>query len=782
MMKKAKSFNVGDKVFAKVKGYPAWPAKIIADNGKKYEVSFYGTKETNLKRKDYQEAVEQIEAEIKDIGTDGNDEDMETEASTVGDTVDKKGKKRKRESLGEEAQTNKIQKTPSEEFNESQVTDQEEKTEEKTLTEGETVTRSGRIVKIKKFSDDEDEDNKKITKGKKLADQSSSHSETTDETTVESLKVEEVAQDTDTEEEGANENHAVTTKSKTDETVSPTKDIVEESSPLPQKEEFVDVNIVSIGYLETVIAYVTKLPNKLISGIKYNRTTPICDNEYEQAIEEAQEAKRVLAIKDKLENGSITVESEKNNVIINIKTDEDNLQQKHETQVLERKKTKLKYLKIEANLVDYDCKIKSCLGLDKADPKKPMKTPLIVDVMKRLRRYIGNVKEWNLAGDSLETFEADAEKIRQKAEEVFMKFVVITDQEEKTEEKTLTEGETVTRSGRIVKIKKFSDDEDEDNKKITKGKKLADQSSSHSETTDETTVESLKVEEVAQDTDTEEEGANENHAVTTKSKTDETVSPTKDIVEESSPLPQKEEFVDVNIVSIGYLETVIAYVKRETEPRESLENEVVIAKLPNKLIGIKYNRTTPICDNEYEQAIEEAQEAKRVLAIKDKLENGSITVERLDKADPKKAYEYMDLMMELDINSLMLKKHPLIVDVMKRLRRYIGNVKEWNLAGDSLETFEADAEKIRQKAEEVFMKFVSLFNVTDASAFWDVFNGEVDKFEEETKDLSESEMFSLCAEPNSRQAFFDSFEDKKEAEKIDKEKNIVEDIETVCST
>ncbi|KAI4467950.1 hepatoma-derived growth factor-related [Holotrichia oblita] len=562
MMKKAKSFNIGDKVFAKVKGYPAWPAKIIADNGKKYEVSFYGTKETgsikaedlfyyvkhkdqfyrNLKRKDYQEAVEQIEAEIKDIGTDGNDEDMETEASTVGDTVDKKGKKRKRESLGEEAQTNKIQKTPSEEFNESQVTDQEEKTEEKTLTEGETVTRSGRIVKIKKFSDDEDEDNKKITKGKKLADQSSSHSETTDETTVESLKVEEVAQDTDTEEEGANENHAVTTKSKTDETVSPTKDIVEESSPLPQKEEFVDVNIVSIGYLETVIAYaehvkskssfykkreaepreslenevvIAKLPNKLI-GIKYNRTTPICDNEYEQAIEEAQEAKRVLAIKDKLENGSITVESEKNNVIINIKTDEDNLQQKHETQVLERKKTKLKYLKIEANLVDYDCKIKSCLGLDKADPKK--------------------------------------------------------------------------------------------------------------------------------------------------------------------------------------------------------------------------------------------------------------------------AYEYMDLMMELDINSLMLKKHPLIVDVMKRLRRYIGNVKEWNLAGDSLETFEADAEKIRQKAEEVFMKFVSLFNVTDASAFWDVFNGEVDKFEEETKDLSESEMFSLCAEPNSRQAFFDSFEDKKEAEKIDKEKNIVEDIETVCST
>lgn len=40
----------------------------------------------------------------------------------IGDTTDRRGKKRKRESLGEETQTNKIQKAPSEEFNESQGT------------------------------------------------------------------------------------------------------------------------------------------------------------------------------------------------------------------------------------------------------------------------------------------------------------------------------------------------------------------------------------------------------------------------------------------------------------------------------------------------------------------------------------------------------------------------------------------------------------------------------------------------------------------------------------
>lgn len=29
-MKKNNHFNAGDKVFAKVKGYPAWPAKVIS--------------------------------------------------------------------------------------------------------------------------------------------------------------------------------------------------------------------------------------------------------------------------------------------------------------------------------------------------------------------------------------------------------------------------------------------------------------------------------------------------------------------------------------------------------------------------------------------------------------------------------------------------------------------------------------------------------------------------------------------------------------------------------
>ena len=43
------TFKEGDLVFAKVKGYPAWPARVSApadEKGSKYHVFFYGTYET----------------------------------------------------------------------------------------------------------------------------------------------------------------------------------------------------------------------------------------------------------------------------------------------------------------------------------------------------------------------------------------------------------------------------------------------------------------------------------------------------------------------------------------------------------------------------------------------------------------------------------------------------------------------------------------------------------------------------------------------------------------
>jgi len=49
------SFKSGDLVFAKVKGYPAWPARVtnpVDEKGLKYHVFFYGTYETAVVPKD----------------------------------------------------------------------------------------------------------------------------------------------------------------------------------------------------------------------------------------------------------------------------------------------------------------------------------------------------------------------------------------------------------------------------------------------------------------------------------------------------------------------------------------------------------------------------------------------------------------------------------------------------------------------------------------------------------------------------------------------------------
>ncbi|XP_058125871.1 PC4 and SFRS1-interacting protein-like [Anopheles ziemanni] len=86
MVASKKSFKIGDLVFAKVKGYPPWPAKIMRIDKTKYNVYFYGTGETAnikvedlfpyeaskekfatekiMKRKGFKEAMEQIESAL----------------------------------------------------------------------------------------------------------------------------------------------------------------------------------------------------------------------------------------------------------------------------------------------------------------------------------------------------------------------------------------------------------------------------------------------------------------------------------------------------------------------------------------------------------------------------------------------------------------------------------------------------------------------------------------------------------------------------------------------
>lgn len=53
----------------------------------------------------------------------------------------------------------------------------------------------------------------------------------------------------------------------------------------------------------------------------------------------------------------------------------------------------------------------------------------------------------------------------------------------------------------------------------------------------------------------------------------------------------------------------------------------------------------------------------------------------------------------------MLKKNPNCMETIKRLRRYIGNCKNWKLSDEEKKQFNENEEKVREHAEIVYKCF-----------------------------------------------------------------------------
>lgn len=119
----------------------------------------------------------------------------------------------------------------------------------------------------------------------------------------------------------------------------------------------------------------------------------------------------------------------------------------------------------------------------------------------------------------------------------------------------------------------------------------------------------------------------------------------------------------------------------------------------------------------------------------------------LDRANTDKCLQAMDDMLALPIDPLMLKKHPHIVETVKRLRRYIGNLADWKLSEEEEAAFKQKAEQIRQKAEHIYNKFKAMFTIPEGQSFWQSFSDQVDHFKELTKDMPEEKVFSLMSDP-----------------------------------
>ncbi|XP_026822063.1 hepatoma-derived growth factor-related protein 2-like [Rhopalosiphum maidis] len=119
---------------------------------------------------------------------------------------------------------------------------------------------------------------------------------------------------------------------------------------------------------------------------------------------------------------------------------------------------------------------------------------------------------------------------------------------------------------------------------------------------------------------------------------------------------------------------------------------------------------------------------------------------RTDHADYEGALDLLEHIIELQINALMLKKHQEIVETIKQVTRYTGNAKEWNLNEEEIVLHEEKSTQIRRKAEIVFNKFISLFTVSDGQSFDEIFNKEVEDFFTKTKHLACDQIYGLTSD------------------------------------
>ncbi|XP_056648468.1 PC4 and SFRS1-interacting protein-like [Diorhabda sublineata] len=463
------NFKVGDKVFAKVKGYPPWPARIVGENGKKYNVEFYGTGETGsiksedlfyylknkekfqkpLKRKDYIDAFEQINEACKIDGGDGDDSsdknDESENTSTLNTTNEKSEKKmltkRKRSLLDENvAETSTPKKKSTRLSRASEENKKIELTEE--LEEAEkSISKKSPKSKSPKTKEEKKEQN--LDGNTKSEDVKEDQVEPQIEKEIKKEEVEEVPKSDDKHDE-------------TEELKEQTPEVKDSKLEIVA-EKVLRYNLAYANHVKQAESYykgipmeprdnhpnqvlAVKFPSGTMGAIKLHLKWPLSfENEYECAIYDETVANRVLETKKKIESGDDSKIIDNAEIIPNIERTEDEIKQSLYMKDIEAKKVRIERLNLEADLLGLDVKIKNCLGLDKADPKEAIryleemcelnfddivlkKHLHIVEMVRRLRKYVGNTMEWNMNDESLNEFTKQAETIREMAEKVYAKF------------------------------------------------------------------------------------------------------------------------------------------------------------------------------------------------------------------------------------------------------------------------------------------------------------------------------------------------------------------------
>ncbi|CAH2229337.1 jg17086 [Pararge aegeria aegeria] len=119
----------------------------------------------------------------------------------------------------------------------------------------------------------------------------------------------------------------------------------------------------------------------------------------------------------------------------------------------------------------------------------------------------------------------------------------------------------------------------------------------------------------------------------------------------------------------------------------------------------------------------------------------------LEKADTELCLKLLDELMALDIKPLMLLKHPTTPETIKRMRAYVGNTPSWELTENAALLFSQHAHKIRKQADIVYANLRKLFNTPEGLSFWEFFTERVEQFKKATEKYTSDEILEMVHEP-----------------------------------
>eukprot|EP00088_Acartia_fossae_P008305 TRINITY_DN1395_c0_g1_i7.p1 TRINITY_DN1395_c0_g1~~TRINITY_DN1395_c0_g1_i7.p1 ORF type:complete len:465 (+),score=147.97 TRINITY_DN1395_c0_g1_i7:47-1441(+) len=403
-MPKGDKFKPGDLVFAKVKGYPAWPAKVTSVSSNKYKVFFYGTYEiATLKNEDIWFYTEE--------------------------RAEKFGSKYKKKKGYPEGMYQ-IQNTPEIAAIEEKVDGSRGMVLTVDLDEAGDQVSVGKppspAKPLKRKFDDEDEF---FPPYKKLA-----MSPTVTLTKTKMPDLDEMSSTRSDESEQPSEGD-----SKKSAENSPVKESQEEKEE--EKEKEVDKDEEKEEEKEGRKLWVRVKDTDDIIEINLDKDRPENFPSEEAKLEwERASAKKALKFKKRIENGEFVPGEIKKKLEQLAKLTPEEREQMDRERRLKKSQEKLRWLKIEQRLIELDVTVKTSLNLKKPSPDRciqaldelrelglaPLmlkKQPDIVTTIRRVRKYIGphEFRDWD-DDEMVRKIEKSINLIQSKAEAVFHKF------------------------------------------------------------------------------------------------------------------------------------------------------------------------------------------------------------------------------------------------------------------------------------------------------------------------------------------------------------------------